>query len=1703
MKRSSWLLAVVASGFIASLAIPHKAAADLDEKYLRNGECYMLIGETKALRGIYRMNNPVKGIYSLNKLVIDGNRFNNSFSLAVDLYRNIYTFTEDVDPDFKVKPGNIYRQVLTGVTNDQADIGTGNYHHHDSRSAAQRNRNIYRSISNGAASRQPRKIYGSSCHSYCPNRKWGSGCTYIILNPGSQVTPPAGYTLPNIKTPGHKLYLGYYDKPWFSIPNGTWFASWHKSGSGYLNYVDTEQIKEHHYKKWTWENTAGGDEVNYPNAAKGKEVAASAETITTRESVNGCLDSCGADSSQGFAPAKPMSVDIAMQPPLLGGGGDRVYSLAREQGNINPEIKLSEGGAAAKKYTKGWIRGTPDNANSNWIGISLKNANQDYVYIMGSDTIKTWYTYCWPGESTSKMDIRAVGVSNQWHQKGGIVYAYDKYYNSIYKFDCVDAGNSVTQANPGISKGSCETISVKDIINSMGGDGNYCEVDDIKADGFGSVFIGVSFPSTNKSTYNPAKHFKATDAIHMCYKTEDESGNVTVNIIFRQEYAKVVFERNVSDGKIREVGRTVYAWDYYSIQPQVSPQCYAELCTLSWPKPENEPKTKTKKEHSDGKWATIIKKYHPNYVWQDHLNSTNGNCTHKSYYKNLDTGNPGHCKLAVINVPTPPRVYALSGYDSFLDIIGPYDSYVSYNTNDQSTQQGDHLLNRNTELELNTVYYYMVENYPIPGITSGQNPKEQPDWDKYSGTEENRHGGFITSIMDRYPYRPSGTAEPHTNGVRYDWKTWMVMDLYGNCVCEKVQENDMYKDGNYYNYIYSPVFGKFIMTCRVQYDWYNYDKIPFGGNIDDMAGNKYPGVKNYNKWAYPLKSKSGAYEFQSASSRLSEIMNSFTFKGKKFMLEPFDQNGEVLKGDKKPDYSKIISGDENCQYLALEPITVGKGPDPSPVPVYQIAAIERCDDITGWNKSNYIYNASYWKGVDKNLGYFGIKAGEVYNWRINVASQANMIDLTYLRNEMKNNTKSPFYVNKKSDFKFQDDGTDLRWADKQVWVSASLVYEVPKEGGGSKKISLALKTDNDTSGSAGSDYEFPYPVNDNVKDSKNLVFYTTSGELPPTDPTYATIRINMRRQYSYDMWAYDKSNRPMFLVKNLPGWLQVTGEAKILIVDGVNSKVAWDKTSPNNLFGITGRKLETGVGPGPGDDKKNPKYVKFTVTDNNPWDALKISPKGITLNQHVANYAYNYGSKVDAYCKGNPALAALNPVTGYDVEGQISNAKKNHQPSANLNYKPLFSRAARDVRISFETTRRTNDSADETVNGRVTLGRGDKLYVDGSKKDISGRNFDDNTSTYSHHYHNKADGTVLFQKNLEFIDSTFVEVIGNTNYYSATNNYQFNVPNLPVGTKDNGKGSSPRYTSNNIVPDGYANNSPNYRPYKFFISYTDSSGNYVRDKEFNVVLHVIDDIPPIGYGSLQNYKDESLCFFPSKVLGSSQDVNNPINAPSYYLSGENYFGDVNNPLLRVDWNCNSSQCQNDGYVNKVTTGDVRYRTLKSLGDNITTKFNDAVLKKQIENGVGPKYMEDNVECDFKVYVSDNCGTASAKLTLKYLDSVGNTEIGNIESKWESATSVDGKTTSIVNQNDEVYHTIFRGNSDQFPMAIPITIVATDNAKSWDYWTGNGKSGEWVWTSKVPGKAKENKRTFKTTVPVYDSSLDIRILDKTIKNQKNK
>ena len=1666
---------------IAALALvcPQQAKA-LDSQYLRNGECYLLIGEGEdTLRGVYRLNNPVANVcYETPKQVIKGKDIKNTLGFNVDLYRNIYTFTEVVDKKFQLAEGDLIRQVVDdGATANHSDYGYHSYIHADHRSWGKKT-DLYRT------SRKNGDIKSSG-------GTWGD---FKSAGPGTKTTKPKGYKLPDMGPDSDEAAksVEYDDKTWYKIPNGSWYSTWKQgdcqSGKSfkkfYMVFGDKLEVKNHDYKLWTW--TPNDPELDKPKYTKdvGSTVAETQEEKFTREVLAGCLDGCGSASGNGSVDPKPMHNDIAFQPPVKN-QPKRTYFYTRTEGTSSYKVTKDN-----STYSSKDIIGKPASEDTYWLCISLKDTTSDYVYCLGTSAINEWYKQVY-GSYQANMDITAVTASNQWDQEGGIVYAYDKGNKKIYKFE-----RKETEGTP-VSSERFLAIDVASITSMIGAIEN-SEFDDIKADGFGSLYLALSHPSKKTTDYNPIEHFKPSDCIHLHATTHDDTkGEQAFVMIFKQDYGKKVFERNYLDGKIKQIGSKNYATKYYNISCKIK----------------------------DAGWK-VIKKF-PGKLDFDTFNATlatysatiNGNTYstattkwNSKWYKNglgacdcyseLDYSDPGHAKLAVINVPTPPRVISLGDKKSYLDIVGPYlPPLPAYDKENRTTNQRDGLL-KLSNLNIDELYFYMVENYPLED--GAQDPTAQLDMD-----EDSRMGGFITSIQDPAPYGSKSSSHP--NGVQYEWKTWMVMDLYGNCVCKLSQKVDA-KDGSYYNHIYSPVAGKFIMTCRVKYNWYDYDALPFGSTVADLKD-----VLHTNELAIPVSTSGTAAEW--ASDRLTNIKNSFKYKGPNtsnkeidFMNHPIDQDGKSID----VDYSPIVSDANGGKYLALVPISIGSiGSMPPPPNV--VFPITRCDDIPGVATSSYMNSDSFWSQVPSEDKTFGIAAGEVYNWRIDKSAQEYMFkdiskynsttptdkNYNYLAHQMITEG-SDFFVNKKDNFKFKNDLGDLRWADKKILVSAKLIYKVP-DGAGYKEIAKPLKQALDSSSSIGSDYEFEYSVQDETTLwQKNIpVFYTTAGDLPPTDPMDARIQITMRRQYNYDMWAYDKDSQPSFQVSNLPGWLKITGEAKIRIIDTTKPKVAWEQTVPNNLFGYTGGELKAGVGP---KGKTNPTNISFTVTDNNPWEGVETQ-NGLSLDDHIRNINHNYGGVYCSdYCSRNPYLKerysklGLTSIPG--IRTEIDSRKKLTQPTSSYNYKPLFSRQARDVRLAFETVRR------DLLTGEVKLGKADKLYDSTSSRQFN----TDSDSSYAVHYRGGDAHNEKYEQSLLLDKMQYVRKVGSTDVYDSTLVYKMPVSSIKIGTNDAGG-------SLNRIPDSYANNTPGYkdesrdiiRPYKFFISLADSSGNYTGEKELNMVLNVRDDIPPIGYGSVYDSKYEKYSYFPyeGEVKTFSEDS---ANAPSNRINGEYYYFSqtLDDKVLRgTDWASNDEA----GFVKSSGVASP-YKAVISLGDKITAStksdslMDNKVFMQHVRNKISPQAVEDNVECMFNVYVSDNSGGGKATLSVSFFETNGYNgsqpeTTKSITSTWTSAADTGISTVGKVASTTKELHTLFRGGAGQFPMAIPIKIVSEDDARDWDYYNEcniDGVGG-WTWGTIHYGGDAKNTRTFKTSLPVFGSELDIRTLDKTIQNQR--
>lgn len=1584
------------------------AHAALKPEYRRNGECYLLIGEgPAAMRGIYRLNNPEQNKYfSPPKYLF---KPDSSIGFSVDLERKIYTFSEKIVPGYVLLGEPMKRQVLDSGSTDAADYGYHAFIHYDHRSWG-KNTTIYRT---GPAGRNVKANGG------------GAWPHFKSAGPGNLVAAPAGNPLPDVPS----LPLGIYPgKSWYEIPNGAWYSSWHtKNAIGWTNkfyvvYGDKVEGQPHNWTLYTHTpSDINADAPSYSSAA-GQIVAVSYDKKITRQIFAGCVDGCGGASGSGGGVADPMITDLAFMTPIKGNPG-RTYFYSRPLGDINYTVTKDKNIYAPPNPAGNPIIGTPASQDTYWIGVSMRNVLTDYVYCIGTNDIRSWYNQA-TTSSGAGINISAVTVSNQWNQKGGIVFAFDKPGKMVYKFTRYEND----PYEPPIDKKRYEGIDVSDLMSLISADAN-SEIDDIKADGFGSLFFAMTYPSKNVATYDPRQHFRLNQTIRV-YRdpSQDPSESLyTAWLIYRQQYGKAVFERSIYNSTPKEIGRKVYAERYYNLHVKIHPDGLTELEGLGvFPSDYVEPILSS--------WSAQIGNNDGTLTKDDFSYGSHG------LYYEYNYGDPGHAKLAVINVPTPPEVLSLADKKSFLDICGPY-SDIPVSTDANSTQQDQHLIKPSPDkLSLDTLYYFMVENYPL--TTGAYDPNDQPDWDG-----DGRKGGFISAISNK---------ESSTNGgsVAYRWRTWLVEDMYGLPVYppEPYPVAPTPRDGTNtgqenFTFFYSPVRGKFIITCQVLYDWYDYDLLNFGDTIDDLPATFRPNVK-------AVPTAVGAPVLESAASQLSTIIN--TDPEFKFMQASASQYIDYITEKFDPG---MVARDNN---FAVVSVVAGLSTDTPPIPSDLIASIERCD---GWSPNNKANNA-HWKA---HSDYHGLVAGKSYFWRINMASQTVLFDdisksnssRTFIVNKMQTpeydgggTQINTLYVNHRPRVKFDNKGDDLRWMDNDIRLEAYLEYQVPDTTGLPKTIKVPLLASSSKAIAANKPITASTPI-----------------DLPPTDPFLAELVIKMSRTVSYDMWVKNKDGVDLFPVRNLPLPFTLYGKTKVLVIDQQKPKILYAFTKPVNLYADAGDVLKVGVGPSPG----NPASVSFRLSDNNPWEAVD-AVVGITdLSTFNSNYTHNQ----------SPPAAA---------------------PTATFNYKPVFAKTLnRKVAISY-------DRACRLPSGIVKLFSPDVAAPVSSSDPAIKKDFVNTWGeAYVHRYKLSGGSGAPVENRLQKEFQWSKETMANGNeLHFATIGYRVPLNFINVHSKTNE--SNPTQTT---LPKGYANNSPGYdaggviRPYKFYLSATDSSGNDLGTKQLNIALHPRDVHKPEPFGFMTEFKNKSTTFFP--ILHTTNNATDSAVCPANYetLAFNEAFYDSN------DWTPDSKT----GVIkikNLAGVSSSYFKALPQIGTNIVKDYSsdsaNADYVKLVDAGqVPPLFIEDNVEFQIGCGVSDNAGIAVATLSFKYLDSkeVENTRF--VGSRWESTMEVADTNDSNdpkIASGTGMAKGLFRGLEKDFPMSIPVTITCEDNALNWDTYPGEGGQlvdvnnpwSDWEWGPFNRGSAKKNARTFRTSIPVYGTNLIIRTIDKGLRNK---
>jgi len=402
-------------------------------EYDRNGECYLLIGDG-AKRGVYRLNNPsnesgisVSGSTSLYDPL-------SSYGISVNLNRHIFTFSETLEHDYTILPGNIKvkakpagQAIMQGFHADHRNYWGEKY------------RPVY--TTSGAP----------SCYVQLTAKTYGydtvAGSYGVEKFPIYVVTPDAG---------------GY-----ISIPNGEWYQSFdpdRMSRPG-KHYRDRVIGKAHNYDLLEWYSGISG---NIPTD-KGKK-AESFDKKIARAMLGSCIDPCGTDQLDLTQDADPQYVSISLS--SLG----RTYCYTRTQSSTE-DGKVTLDNSA---YTGPLIRQSRLNdPSTQWVGCSLRSTTSDYVYVLGSQVIKDWLiakgVTIPPG-----FNITAVSVSDQWYLNGGIVFAYNASNGMAYQFTRTENTDGSEGSSPyyrGVNLGT--------------------GIDDVKADGDGNLYYGktAKFPN--------------------------------------------------------------------------------------------------------------------------------------------------------------------------------------------------------------------------------------------------------------------------------------------------------------------------------------------------------------------------------------------------------------------------------------------------------------------------------------------------------------------------------------------------------------------------------------------------------------------------------------------------------------------------------------------------------------------------------------------------------------------------------------------------------------------------------------------------------------------------------------------------------------------------------------------------------------------------------------------------------------------------------------------------------------------------------------------------------------------------------------------------------------------------------------------------------------------------------------------------------
>lgn len=654
--KKSLLLTLLFSVFCTSSCLFAQAV-----QYKRNGECYLLIGHDNALyRGVYRLNNPSgEG---------DGNPVGQklfdpqaSYGIYVDLDRQVFTFSQNTEPTYSYNSGWTLKRLL------KAPGGIGLWGAHcDTRKA------YHVPTENKTYNEAGKPIYttvgpmgnGEDPTSWDPvNVCWNwSGVVKPVIKEAKRwyfkkiahycCSPDCSIT--NGLNDGYWCYFVDVDAQGYGIvPNGAWWQSRDPDPPGRpgnVFYWDRSERKHTFYDLNYWKKSFGvwSASNNVISKLYRAKVGTIYDEIVKRSQISACLNYCCVNGSKANSfEAQPKFVSLAMSP------FGRTYLYSRTQTSTT-DGKIEMGGIEVSPTSPNVI-GFINDLSTQWVGVSTKSKSEDYIYLLGTRTIKSWlddYNIKVPS-----LAITSVAVSDQWWLDGGIIYAYDKAEGAAYQFVRDDKSGT----------GKCKSRPTKISLGS--------NIDAIGADGDGNLYF-------TKTNMMPASTAGLTWSHAYRYAvTSNYSGRIYGYVYYKQQVYKTAY--------CQEFG----ASSYYQLGTQINigNNEYRRYFSISTTDFGSLPSESTNITAIRGKPL----------VWSGGFEAVG-----------TKVSDPKLTQLGVINVARPPTMVTPNSQLALVDIVGIEDSNPAFKFATDEVKQGMYTF----RIE-NAPYWSGRNNIAVPGKT--------------------------------------------------------------------------------------------------------------------------------------------------------------------------------------------------------------------------------------------------------------------------------------------------------------------------------------------------------------------------------------------------------------------------------------------------------------------------------------------------------------------------------------------------------------------------------------------------------------------------------------------------------------------------------------------------------------------------------------------------------------------------------------------------------------------------------------------------------------------------------------------------------------------------------------------------------------------------------------------------------------------------